>query len=117
VSTVYLVAQPSIARDGSVPDTSGLAKFGTVRVIFPSGDRPSRRPTKGLEHAQYVLREFDAVRDCIAYAGGDAYGLLLVGIVLERKLCPSVTLLRFDKPRHAAAGHYVAATLDFLEDA
>lgn len=97
VPSVYLIAQPTVKRDGAVPDTSALGEFGEVKVLINSGEYPALHPERCLTLIEKRLETFDEAEDMIVWAGGDTLAAVLVGVVLERMQINAVRWLKFQR--------------------
>lgn len=84
VPTVYLIAQPTVKRDGKLPDTSPLSEYGEVKVLINSGEYPALHPERCRDLIEQRLAHFDQDRDFIAWAGGDTLAAVFAGVILER---------------------------------
>lgn len=97
VPLVYLIAQPTVKRDGSTPDLTPLAEFGEVKVLINSGEYPALHPERCLSLIEKRLETFDEEVDYLAWAGGDTLAAVLVGVVLERMEMTSIKWLKFQR--------------------
>lgn len=95
--TVYLIAQPTIARNGELPDLTPLAKHGAVKVLVQAGEAPGNNPQMVLDLIEKRLADFDPATDFIAWAGGDTLAAVLTGVILERMELADIPWLRFDR--------------------
>ena len=102
--TVFLIAQPTVKRNGVQPDLTPLAKFGDVKVVLPSGDNPSRRPSQAVRVIDDRLRNFDPATDFLAWAGGDTLSAIMVGYLMAEYHINAFTWLRFDREREQGTG-------------
>lgn len=100
--TVYLIAQPTVKKDGKLPNLEPLEYHGKVRIILPGTSKPSRTPATTLTELEDALEHFDPARDFIAWAGGDTLAALMVGVVLERMEIMTFNWLRYDRMRLAS---------------
>jgi hypothetical protein len=97
--TVFLIAQPSVARDGKMPNLEPLAEYGDVKVLVEAGDYPSFRPDTALAKITERLSDFDAEHDYLAWAGGDTLAAVITGMVLSTMGHKYVRWLRFERGR------------------
>ncbi len=97
--TVYLIAQPTIARSGSLPNLEPLGEHGDVRVLVPAGDRPTFQPNRTLQQIAKKLEEFDPSQDFLAWAGGDTLAAVLTGVILEARGVEKFSWLRYERGR------------------
>lgn len=102
--TVYLIAQPTVKRNGVQPDLTPLAKFGDVKVVLPSGDNPSRRPSHAVRVIDDRLNNFNPDTDFLVWAGGDTLSAIMVGYLLAEYHITVFTWLRFDREREQGTG-------------
>jgi hypothetical protein len=105
VSTVYLIAQPSLDREGRAPDLSSLRAHGELRVVVRSGEYPSSNPQRAMRLVRERMADFNPSTDFVVWAGGDTLAALLVGVVLAEKGCYDVMWLRYDRPRDPNNSH------------
>lgn len=96
---VYLIAQPTVTGSGKFPKLEPLAEFGTIRVIVEAGDYPAFKPGMIFEKVKDKLRDFDAEKDYVAWAGGDTLSALMVGSCLAQMGHHSFRWLRFERGR------------------
>jgi hypothetical protein len=95
--TVYLIAQPTVKRDGGLPDLTPLSEYGEVKVLINSGEYPALHPERCLDLISTRLEKFDQERDFICWAGGDTLAAVFAGIVLERMQMTRVRWLKFQR--------------------
>jgi hypothetical protein len=99
VGKVFLIAQPTVAKDGSMPKLEALQEHGDVHVLVSAGDSPSFRPNKTLDDILRQLAQlYKPDEDFIVWAGGDTLAAVLVGVALERQGHNEMTWLRYDRP-------------------
>jgi len=103
--TVYLIAQPSLDREGRAPDTSPLAEHGEVVVLIRAGEYPSNNPQKAVKLLWERLQEYNPETDFLAWAGGDTLAAVLVGMVLMDMGHRGLNWLRYDRPKDPKAPH------------
>jgi hypothetical protein len=101
---VFLIAQPTVPKDGKMPNLEPLAEFGDVKVLVEAGDYPSFRPDLALEKISERLANFDAENDYLAWAGGDTLAALITGMVLAERGHRYVRWLRFERARTEGGG-------------
>lgn len=104
--TVYLIAQPTVRRQGGAPDLTPLAKFGEVRVLVLSGEYPTYNASQVLEKMDKRLDSFDPHQDFLVWAGGDTLAAFMVGALLANRFAEDRTIthftwLRFERDRRA----------------
>lgn len=102
--TVYLIAQPTIAKHGRQPDLSSLARYGEIKVLIAAGEAPGNYPERALALIESRLEHFDPAKDFIVWCGGDTIAAILTGVVLERMQVDGVRWLRFDRDLDTATG-------------
>jgi hypothetical protein len=104
VPKVFLIAQPSVTKEGGFPKLDGLGEFGEVHVLVVQGDSPSFKPEKTLSDILRQLGElYNPAEDFVAWAGGDTLAAVLTGVALERQGHNEMTWLRYDRPYDQAA--------------
>lgn len=106
---VFLIAQPTIARGGHMPDLRPLAEHGSIRVLVSAGDRPTFRPRQTFEFIARRLREheYDPDTDMLAWAGGDTLAAVLTGVALADLGVEEFTWLRYERGRDPRTGERV----------
>jgi hypothetical protein len=99
MSKVFLIAQPSVSREGTFPKLDALGEHGEVHVLVVQGDSASFRPNKTLDDILRQLAElYNPAEDFVVWAGGDTLAAVLTGIALERRGINEMTWLRYDRP-------------------
>lgn len=107
MSTVYLIAQPSVNRQGELPKLEPLREYGEVRVLCQTGEWPSFNPRRCLNFMRSRLAHFDPARDYLVWAGGDTLAAFLAGIVvgeLGARGVEHIQWLRYDRPKDQGTG-------------
>lgn len=107
--TVYIIAQPTIAKHGRQPDLSSLSKYGEIKVLVQAGEAPGNYPERALALIESRLEHFDPAKDYIVWCGGDTIAAILTGIILERMEVDGVRWLRFDRDLDTATGKRLAS--------
>lgn len=97
--TVYLIAQPTVSRNGSLPKLEPLAEHGDVRVLVPAGDRPAFQPERTLDQIYRRLENFNPNEDFLVWAGGDTLAALLTGVALIDRNVEKFKWLRYERGR------------------
>lgn len=97
MATVYLIMQPSVARDKPPLDLTPLYEHGDVKVLLPAGSYPTYQPDKCRKLIREGLAGFDETKDRLVWAGGDTLAAVMAGIVLERMGVNEVMWLRIDR--------------------
>lgn len=97
VGKVYLIAQPSVRRDGYLPDTSALTKHGDVIVLVGAEQTPTKNPDRALELIEHRLENFDHRYDKIAWAGGDTLAAIMTGIIMSELEVPWFWYLKYER--------------------
>lgn len=97
VPSVFLIAQPTVKRDGKLPDTSPLGNYGDVKVLINSGEYPALHPERCFVLIEKRLEKFNEEEDYIAWAGGDTLAAVFTGVVLERMQVSCVRWLKFQR--------------------
>ncbi len=119
--TVFLIAQPTIARSGSLPNLEPLGEHGNVKVLVPAGDRPTFQPTRTLEQIANRLKDFNPEEDFLVWAGGDTLAAVLTGVVLSDMGVERMRWLRYERGRNSdgtrtdAGAKYVPVEVDLGE--
>lgn len=96
--TVYVVQKPKPGPNNITYDISPAEEFGKIKFIFDAYENPSSHPKSAIEKVKEYLSEFDSDKDWIVAAGGDPYGLFLVGYVMGDN-CNKLRWLRFEKSK------------------
>lgn len=94
---VFLIAQPTIPKNGRLPDLTPLAEYGDIKVVIDGGEYPSFKPGKAWERISDRLKDFDAERDYVAWAGGDTLSAVMVGSALTQMGHRFFRWLRFER--------------------
>lgn len=94
--TVFVVQKPKPGPNGAIYDITPAQEFGTVNFIFDAYENPSSRPVAALEKVRATLADFDSAKDYVVAAGGDPYGLFLVGFVMN-EIGAELKWLRFER--------------------
>ena len=108
---VFLIAQPSVARNGHLPDLSPLSEYGEVITVM-DGENASFRPGDAFTKALGRLADFDAEADYLVWAGGDTLSAVMAGSVLTQLGHRRFRWLRFERGhrrngvRDNEHGHY-----------
>lgn len=99
---VFLIAQPSVSREGRVPDISDLYRFGEVRVLLDAREFDNVGTSNSERALEKLLARLDDYRpddDYIVWVGGDTAIALMVGAALYQLGVNSVRWLRYERPR------------------
>lgn len=96
--TVYVVQKPKPGPNLVTYDISPAQEYGDIQFVFDAYENPSSNPAYSLQKVRAVLAAFDPKLDHIVSAGGDPYGLFLVGFVLNELKLP-LRWLRFERLR------------------
>jgi hypothetical protein len=102
--TVFLIAQPTVSKNGRLPDLTPLAHYGDVRTIIEGGDYPSFRPDRAVAKIADRLQTFDPDNDFLAWAGGDTLAAVLVGAAIAKNGITTFQWLRFERARDRETG-------------
>jgi hypothetical protein len=97
MSTVYLIAQPTVKRDGELPVLTPLGQHGTVKTLINTGEYPSLHPERCLKLIEQRLANFNPAEDYIAWAGGDTLAAVLLGVVLAKMGIQNVRWLKYQR--------------------
>lgn len=81
--TCFILAQPTMDRNGATPDLRPLAAFGQVVALVTPHESPVFRPLRTVAAIKRRLAAFDPERDYLVSAGGGMVAALLVGYVLR----------------------------------
>lgn len=119
-SRVFLIAQPTVKRNGELPDLTPLHEHGDIIILIETGVYPSNNPTAALDLIEKRLESFDYEKDSIAWAGGDTLSAVLTGVILWSMEIPYFHYLRFDRDRddegnRLFTGHYTKIRVDLDE--
>ncbi len=105
---VFVLAQPTVDREGRMPNISALHEWGEVRFVVGADTPTTRQPDRASALLVERLAEFDPARDYLAWVGGDTLTALLAGYVLAVRQVESVRWLRFDRDRDPRTGQRIA---------
>jgi hypothetical protein len=117
---VFLIAQPTIAKNGQLPDLTPLAEFGDVTVVVEAGEYPSFKPGETWDRVAARLADFDAELDYVTWAGGDTLAAVMVGAALAQRGHRMFRWLRFERRnlpnggRDNSRGHYNPVEVQLL---
>lgn len=113
--TVFIVQKPKPGPNLITYDVSPAQEYGTIEFIFDAYENPSSNPSGSITKIRSVLENFNEKTDYIVSAGGDPYGLFLVGFVIN-EMNLSLKYLRFERLRQrpgvqvdpsAKSGYYI----------
>lgn len=103
MGNTYLIMQPSVARNGKMPNLEPLAAHGTLKVLVAAGEYPTFHPGRCLDLIANRLSDYDPERDLIAWVGGDTLAAVLTGVVLADMAAeegwPRFRWLRYERGR------------------
>lgn len=118
---VFLIAQPSIPKNGRFPDLAPLAEYGDIKVVIEIGDYPAFKPGEAWQRVARRLQDFDAERDYLAWAGGDTLSALMAGAALTQMGHRRFRWLRFERgvnketgERDPSTGKYTPVDVQLL---
>ena len=94
--TVFIVQKPKPGPQGITYDVTPAEEYGKIKFIFDAYENPSSHAAASIEKVRDALNEFDPENDYIIAAGGDPYGLFLVGYVMNEFSYP-LRWLRFER--------------------
>lgn len=94
--TVYVVQKPKPGPQGITYDITPAEEYGEIKFIFDAYENPSSHPMSAIKKVRDVLNDFDIHTDYIVAAGGDPYGLFLLGYVMSEFNYP-LRWLRFER--------------------
>lgn len=106
--TVYLIMQPTVKRNGELPNLETLKEYGPVQVLVLAGEYPTKDPQRCLDLIRHRLRNFKAETDYLVWVGGDTLAAVLTGVVLadmsyaqehDIAVFDEITWLRYHRPR------------------
>ncbi len=115
---VYLIAQPTVKRDGKLPNLEPLAVWGRVQVLLPAGDSPTFTPIRTYDRMEDRLQDYDPEKDFLVWAGGDTLAAVFLGGLLADMGIDKFTWLRYERPklpdgsRTDVGAKYVPVTID-----
>jgi hypothetical protein len=104
IGKVYLIAQPSVKRNGQSPDLTPLGEHGEITVLIEAGIYPSHNADRATNLINTRLSNFDYNYDMIAWAGGDTIAAIIVGIALADLQIPWFWYLRYERKRCKETG-------------
>ncbi len=85
-------------------DVSPAAVYGEIRFVLSAGDRTCANPELSIDKLRRALRDFDAHRDFIVWAGGDPLSAIVTGMVLHELGIKKYRYLRYEKNRNTKPG-------------
>ena len=107
--TVFIVQKPKPGPQGITYDVTPAEEYGKIKFIFDAYENPSSHPLASLEKVREILADFDGENDYIIAAGGDPYGLFLVGFVMNEYSYPA-RWLRFERVKQRPTPGQPAST-------
>ncbi len=105
VGRVFIIAQPTISRNGHFPDVATLAEHGEVITIVESGIHPFEKPSKAIDALFHRLEDFDRLIDKVVWVGGDTLAAIIAGAVLSELNIPWFWYLKYERYRSKEDGH------------
>src|SRR4051812_33365204 len=103
-SRVFLIATPTVSKKGEFPKLEPLSEFGDIKIVVENGDYPSFKPEKIFKKVVDRLKDFDAEKDYLAWAGGDTLAAFMAGFALAQMGHHSFRWLRFERGVDRATG-------------
>jgi hypothetical protein len=119
---VYLIAQPTVARNKKPLDLAQLYDHGEVQVLCPQGDSPTFKPAACFNVMCDRFKDFDPDVDFLVWAGGDTLSAVMAGMLLVEQGYWYFQWLRFDRDRERGSGRrldtgkYVPVTVDLCDE-
>lgn len=104
VGRVFLIAQPTVKRDGAFPDLSPLAEHGDIVTVVEATSRATWAPEDTLDMIVKKMLSFDHEIDMVAWAGGDTLTAVMMGNVMAMLGVPYFYWLRYDRKRDRETG-------------
>lgn len=95
---VFVISQPSLRKDGWLPNISGLSKYGEIELLLQPGEDPEQNPRLCLLRLTERLTTFNPDQDYLVWIGGDTLGAVLVGVALADLGFDHVRWLRWQRP-------------------
>lgn len=117
---VYLINQPTIAKNGYAPNLTSLAKYGEIKILLETGRQPDFDTPGCLNLIHSRLSTFDPDTDYIAWAGGAPLAVALTTAALMILGIYRVRWMRLDRAhgkdgtRDASKGKFVPVVVDLL---
>lgn len=99
-SNVFITHEPiPVVYDGKArfKDLSSAERYGKITNIFAQDDLISMAPGPAANKAARMLKDFDAKKDYLCYAGGDPLSLSLAILALRNMNIKEVSYLRWDR--------------------
>lgn len=96
--SVYCVQKPKVGPSGITYDVSPAMEYGEIKFIFDAYENPSTNPEASLNKIRAALEHYNEETDYCISAGGDPYGLFLVGFIVNELELP-IKWLRFERLR------------------
>lgn len=98
MGTIFICQKPKPGPSGVTYDVGPATEYGAVKFIFDAYENPSTNPEASINKVRKALENFDVDTDYCVAAGGDPYGLLLMGFVVNELQLP-IKWLRFERLR------------------
>lgn len=99
VPVVYLIAQPTVKKNGELPNLRPLAEWGDVRVLVPSGDSPTFNPIRVYDKMEDRLEHYRPGTDYLVWAGGDTLAAVFLGFLMADRGVTKFTWLRYERAK------------------
>ena len=95
---VWVVSRVGVNKFGWTPDLSDASRYGIMRVVFESDDRPQYLPGPSLQRAKRVMKDYNSEEDFILWGGGgDPIAVACVTAVATLLSTKSITFLRWER--------------------
>lgn len=101
---VFLIAQPTLSRNGYFPKLEPLSEHGDeVITLIPLGMRLLENPVRSMAICARRLRahHFNYREDALVWAGGDTLGAVLVGYLLSQLNVPEIIWLKWNRVQNS----------------
>lgn len=115
---VFVVHEPKPNNSGRMYDVMPALKHGQIVYVFEKDFSPTRNARRAVEVATEVLDTMTA-DDFVVWAGGDPFGLYLVGMIAGDRL-NQANWLYWDRVREDGAptgrGEYLPLSAQVFEE-
>ena len=96
MSTVYIITALRENKFGWTPDISDATKYGKLKIIFESSERPQFNPQRCIGIARKVLKDFNE-EDFLLWVGGGDPIAVMIACMVASEFSDEVNVLRWER--------------------
>jgi hypothetical protein len=120
MATVYIVQRPRENKFGWVPDLTDASRYGSLKIIFESNEKPQFLPGPSILKARRLLKDFSPEDYLLWAGGGDPIAVMIVTAIASER-SPSINVLRWERnieqgERDRRAGWYMPTSLELRKE-